>query len=75
MVLPPEEAPAHAVQELRDGLSERVLRAFPELLPELPSRRFWASAYLLQGGEAVEGGKVETFVRETRRSQMAPSGV
>jgi CheY-like chemotaxis protein len=72
LILPADESPAHAVQELRDGLSERVLRAFPELLPDLPSHRFWASATLLQGGPAPTGGEVESFVRETRRGQAGP---
>ncbi|HET7011075.1 MAG TPA: transposase [Anaerolineales bacterium] len=69
LVLPPDEAPAHVVQELRDSLSERILRAFPELMTDLPSRRFWASAFLLQGGPAPAGMEVETFVREARRAQ------
>jgi CheY-like chemotaxis protein len=72
LILPADESPAHALQELRDGLSERVLRAFPELLPDLPSHRFWASATLLQGGPAPTGSEVETFMRETRRSQAGP---
>lgn len=72
LVLPPEESPAHAIQELRDGLSERVLRSFPELLPDLPSRRFWASSYLLRAGPPAPPDDVETFIRETRHAQAGP---
>ncbi len=60
------------VQELRDGLAERILRAFPELLPDLPSRRFWASAHLLHGGPPPADGEVETFVQRTRQAQPRP---
>ncbi len=72
LTLPPEESPAHAIQELRDGLSERVLRSFPELLPDLPSRRFWASACLLRAGPAAPLADVEAFLRETRLAQAGP---
>jgi REP element-mobilizing transposase RayT len=69
LILPPDESPAHAVQELRDGLSERVLRSFPELALDLPSRRFWSSSYLLRAGPAPPSGEIEAFVRETRLAQ------
>jgi hypothetical protein len=72
LVLPPEEAPSHAVQELRDGLADRILRAFPEFLPDLPSRRFWATAYLLQGGSPPPDREVETFVVRARQAQPGP---
>jgi REP element-mobilizing transposase RayT len=72
LVLPPEESPAHAIQELRDGLSERVLRAFPELLTDLPSHRFWASSYLLRAGPPPPAQDVDVFIQATRRAQTGP---
>jgi len=69
LILPPDEAPAHALQELRDGLSERVFRSFPELALDLPSRRFWASSSLLRAGAPPPESEIDAFVRGTRLAQ------
>lgn len=72
LILPPDEAPAHALQELRDGLSERVFRFFPQLALDLPSRRFWASPNLLRAGAPPPESEINAFLRETRRAQAGP---
>jgi len=69
LILPPDEAPAHALQELRDGLSERVFRSFPELALDLPSRRFWASPSLLRAGAPPPKSEIDAFLRGTRLAQ------
>jgi hypothetical protein len=69
LILPPDEAPAHALQELRDGLSERVFRSFPELGLDLPSHRFWASPSLLRAGTAPPMSEIDAFLRGTRLAQ------
>jgi REP element-mobilizing transposase RayT len=69
LILPPDEAPAHALQELRDGLSERVFRSFPELALDLPSRRFWASSSLLRAGGPPPEAEIDAFLRGTRLAQ------
>ncbi|HMK08694.1 MAG TPA: transposase [Anaerolineales bacterium] len=67
--LPPETAPAQAVQQLRDGLASRLLQTFPHLAADLPSGRFWASAFLLASGPLAPEDEIAAFIRETRRSQ------
>jgi len=75
LILPPDEAPAHALQELRDGLSERVFRFFPELALDLPSRRFWASPSLLRAGAPPPESEIAAFLRATRLAQSPSASV
>jgi len=67
--LPPETAPAQAVQQLRDGLAARLLQTFPHLAADLPSGRFWATAFLLASGPLAPEHEIAEFIRETRTSQ------
>jgi REP element-mobilizing transposase RayT len=67
--LGPEVAPAQAVQQLRDGLAARLLQTFPHLAADLPSGRFWASAFLLSSGPPPSENDIAEFILDTRRAQ------
>jgi hypothetical protein len=67
--LGPEVAPAQAVQQVRDGLSARLLQSFPHLAADVPSGRFWAAPFLLTGGDLPGEREIAEFIRETRRAQ------
>ena len=69
LTLDPEVAPALAVQQLREGLAERILQTFPHLATDLPSGRFWASPFLLLSGPLPPETEITEFIQETRRSQ------
>jgi REP element-mobilizing transposase RayT len=69
LTLGPEIAPAQAVQQLRDGLSARILQTFPHFAADLPSGRFWASPFLLVGGSLPPEYDIDEFLQDTRRSQ------
>ncbi len=68
----PEVAPAGAVRQLRDGLTMRILQAFPHLAEDLPSGRFWARGYLLTAGAPPSLQRIRDFIRETRNAQGLP---
>ncbi len=70
--LRPEVAPAGAVRQLRDGLTSRILQAFPHLAEDLPSGRFWARGYLLTAGAPPARQRIQDFIRETRSAQGLP---
>jgi REP element-mobilizing transposase RayT len=65
----PESAPAHAIEQLRDDLSRRVLERYPNFHTDLPSGRFWARAYLLIAGEEPGPDDIDRFVERTRLAQ------
>ena len=52
-----------------NDLSERVLKAFPELAEDLPSRRFWARSYLMLTGAPPTPQRVQSFIQITRQAQ------
>lgn len=69
LTLEPDVAPGQVVQQLQDGLAARVLQTFPQLGADLPSGRFWASAFLLQNGPLPQESEIAAFVGETRSAQ------
>jgi CheY-like chemotaxis protein len=69
LLLPPDVAPAAAVESLADHLSERILETFPHLRPGFPSGRFWASPHLLAAGREIVPAEMQSFVRQLRQAQ------
>jgi CheY-like chemotaxis protein len=67
--LPSTIPPAGALEQLRQELSNRVLKSFPDLSQELPEERFWAHNYLLTTGGAPSKARIHIFLQNTRRSQ------
>jgi CheY-like chemotaxis protein len=67
--LPSEIHPAGALEQLRQELSNRVMKSFPDLLLEVPEERFWAHNYLLTAGGAPSKARIHIFLQNTRRSQ------
>jgi len=69
LTLTPEVAPSRAVHRLRQDLSDRILEAYPGVVADLPSGRFWARGYLLSAGTHVSPEHIHAFLAETRRTQ------
>jgi CheY-like chemotaxis protein len=67
--LPADVAPAGAVQELSDHLSEQVFEAFPHLKPGVSTGSFWASSNLLISGQALSRTEIAVFITELRQAQ------
>jgi CheY-like chemotaxis protein/REP element-mobilizing transposase RayT len=67
--LPSKTPPAGALEQIRQELSSRVLKSFPDLSQDVPERRFWAHNYLLTTGGAPSGARIQIFIQNTRRSQ------
>jgi CheY-like chemotaxis protein len=67
--LPSKTHPAGALEQLRQELSDRVLKSFPDLLLDVPEERFWAHNYLLTTGGAPSKARIHIFLQNTRRSQ------
>ena len=67
--LPSKIPPAGALEQLRQELSSRVLKSFPDLSQDVPEGRFWAHNYLLTTGGAPSGARIQIFIQNTRRSQ------
>ncbi len=67
--LPAKIPPAGALEQLRQELSSRVLKSFPDLSQDLPEGRFWAHNYLLTTGGAPSQVRIQTFIQNTRRSK------
>lgn len=67
--LPSKIPPAGALEQLRQELSSRVLKSFPDLSQDVPEGRFWAHNYLLTTGGAPSQARIQIFIQNTRRSQ------
>ena len=67
--IPSKIPPAGALEQLRQELSSRVLRSFPDLSQDVPEGRFWAHNYLLTTGGAPSEARIQIFIQNTRRSQ------
>jgi REP element-mobilizing transposase RayT len=66
---PSKIPPAGALEQLRQELSSRVLKSFPDLSQDVPEGRFWAHNYLLTTGGAPSEARIQIFIQNTRRSQ------
>jgi CheY-like chemotaxis protein len=67
--LSPDVAPAQAVQNLANNLSDKILNAFPNLKDDLPSGQFWTKSYLLTAGSDVGKDRLSLFIETTRKEQ------
>jgi DNA-binding response OmpR family regulator len=67
--LSPEIPPAAVVDILREELSKKIMTAYPDLLSDLPSERFWASSYLLLTGPAPPQDEIRAFISAARTAQ------
>jgi CheY-like chemotaxis protein len=67
--LPSKIPPAGALEQIRQELSSRVLKSFPDLSQDVPEGRFWAHNYLLTTGGAPSKARTQIFIQNTRRSQ------
>ena len=67
--LSPEIPPATVVSTMQAELSGKILGTYPDLLTDLPSKRFWASSFLLLAGPPPSQGQIQGFIAETRKAQ------
>ncbi|HEY45151.1 MAG: hypothetical protein AMJ88_03890 [Anaerolineae bacterium SM23_ 63] len=67
--LPSKIPPAGALEQVRQELSSRVLKSFPDLSQDILEGRFWAHNYLLTAGGAPSEARIQIFIQNTRRSQ------
>ncbi len=67
--IPSTIPPAGALEQLRQELSNRVLKFFPDLSQDVPEGRFWAHNYLLTTGGPPSEARIRIFIQNTRRSQ------
>jgi two-component system chemotaxis response regulator CheY len=67
--IPSKIPPAGALEQIRQELSSRVLKSFPDLSQDVPKGRFWAHNFLLTTGGAPSGARIQIFIQNTRRSQ------
>ena len=67
--LPSKIPPAGALEQLRQELSSRVLKSFPDFSQDVPKGHFWAHNYLLTTGGAPSKARIQIFIQNTRRSQ------
>lgn len=67
--IPSKMPPAGALEQLRQELSSRVLKSFPDLSQDVPEGRFWAHNYLLTTGGPPSEARIQIFIQNTRRSQ------
>lgn len=68
--VPPTSAPGYLMRIVRQHISEKIFNEFPRLKYDNPSGDFWATGYVLMGGNHPHPAQlVKEFIQQTRMQQ------